>query len=449
MRKLLTLTVLVALVGVLPASAVDFTTYVALGDSLTAGYTSLGLVHYYQTRSFPALLAQQGGSPVFEMPLVSDPGIEPLLYLAQLYPGPVILPVSDTPGMPVNAETTGDIYNLLAGNTDNAMHDLILRFPEAMDPSTGEVVPAPAIAQAIALNPTFVTMWIGNSDILGTAIYATPIEGVTMTPVETFEQLYQTALGALATYTSADIVVATIPSVTAIPFTTSIDPFITLPGGAHVPLIGSNGLLPPDAMVTLGASSLLAQGIGIPVELGGTGQPLPEDLQIVGAGVIPGVVLRAEEVAIITDRTDAFNDIIRETAAAFGAHVVDMNEIFGSLVEEPWVFGGISLSADFLTGGIFSYDAVHPQNIGYGLVAVEFINLINAELITIPGQDIPQVDMNEIIHEGGYMPGAKSAQEQPIFSAEAMEQLMESFPLLRPVVSVKPLREAGSLQAER
>ena len=51
------------------------------------------------------------------------------------------------------------------GNTENAMHDIILRFP--VFPGTD--VPAPAIAQAIALNPSFVTMWIGSNDILGAA----------------------------------------------------------------------------------------------------------------------------------------------------------------------------------------------------------------------------------------------------------------------------------------
>ena len=84
--------------------------------------------------------------------------------------------------------TTGNIYNLLAGHQDNVMHDLILRDGEHT-----------ALEQAIGLQPTFVTMWIGNNDVLNAALAGTPVEGVTMTPVATFEQLYNTALGALRT----------------------------------------------------------------------------------------------------------------------------------------------------------------------------------------------------------------------------------------------------------
>ena len=47
--------------------------------------------------------------------------------------------------------TTGDIGNLIAGNQNNVMHDLILRFPQVQDPSTGNLIDATALVQAIAL----------------------------------------------------------------------------------------------------------------------------------------------------------------------------------------------------------------------------------------------------------------------------------------------------------
>ena len=442
MKKVLALAVAAVVLATVPAAAVDFTTYVALGDSLTAGFASGGLAQPYQEGSYPALLARQMGTPVFEQPLVEYPGIPPVLVLLQLVPGPVLAPASETPGMPLNAEypypynnlgvpgadlydllfTTGDIYNLLAGNFDNVMHDLILRDGEHT-----------ALEQAIGLQPTFLTMWIGNNDILGAAVYATPIDGVTMTPVENFQQMYQQAAGALAAYTDADMVFINLPSVTAIPFVTTLEPYIELPDGSHVPLIGSKGPLPEDAYVTLGAAPLLAAGIGIPVELGGTGIPLPEDLQITAEGVIPGVVLRQDEVAVIEERVATLNAIIAATADAVGAKVFDLNTLFGEIAAgELWAVGGLEVGTAYLVGGLFSYDGVHPQGIGYGLVASELINFINeAYELKNYGQEIPNVNMYEIM--------TGSAEDQPIptplttadiqrvFTPEAFQTLQQVF----------------------
>ncbi|HSF38956.1 MAG TPA: hypothetical protein VLT87_04125, partial [Thermoanaerobaculia bacterium] len=55
----------------------NFTRYVALGDSLTAGFSSNALVETFQRRSYPALIWRQAtnGAAGFEQPLVSQPGI--------------------------------------------------------------------------------------------------------------------------------------------------------------------------------------------------------------------------------------------------------------------------------------------------------------------------------------------------------------------------------------
>ncbi len=440
MKKIIIASCAALLLAALPAFAdVDMTRYLALGDSLTAGFASGGLTQYYQERSYPAMLAGVAGAPDFQLPLVSAPGIPPLMELQSLVPTVIAAPAV-APGQPINATlarpynnlgvpganlydllfTTGDIMNLLAGNTDNVMHDLILR--DGVHP---------AIEQGIGLNPTFVTMWIGNNDELGAAIYATPIEGVTMTPVANFQTMYGNALGALVTYLpGVDIVVINLPDVTSIPFVTTIAPYVNVPGMGHVPLIGSNGPLPEDAYVTLYASSLLAQGIGIPVALGGTGQPLPEDVQIIGTDVVPGVVLRAEEVDAINERIDAFNGIIAATAGALGVPVLDINGYFADVAAgELPTFGGIELDTGFLSGGIFSYDGVHPQNVGYALVAMELVDLINEEF----DADIPQVNMSLVLCAngcGGEAAPAGGFNKDAVFGKDAMQSLMKAFPLL-------------------
>lgn len=435
---------LLALLGVVPASAqVSFERYVALGDSLTAGYVSGGLTQYYQERSYPAMLAMQAGTPDFQLPLVSAPGLPPLLELLALVP-PTIAAPDVAPGVPLNAQlprpynnlgvpganvydmlfTTGDIGNLLAGNQDNVMHDLILRFPQVQDPNTGAMLDATALVQAIALDPTFITVWIGNNDILTAATAGTPIDGVTMTPVSLFETMYEQAIGTLVASTDADIVLINLPDVSSIAFTTTVDPFITIPGVGTIPLESDNGPVSPDSLVTLLASGLIAQGYGLP-----GGPPLPDDLAIHGGEPVPGVILRPDEIATIRERVSAFNDIIADVAATYDLPVLDFNRYLQEIAGgNLWIVGGIELSTDFLIGGIFSYDGVHGQNVGYALVASWLIDLINDEY----GASIPQVNMSEVLCSngcaGGGPPTVIPTAKDFVFSKSAADRLLEVFP---------------------
>ena len=276
MKKIALAVSLVALLAAVPASAqLDLTRYVALGDSLTAGFVSNGLVDCYQLHSFPAWLTAQAGAPALEMPLVSPPGIPPTLILTSLAGGvPTLVPAGNpADAFPYNATyplpygnlgvpganvynmvtTTGDINNLLAGNTDNVMHDLILRVPQVPDPGTGEPLNFTAVVQAIAQDPTFITLWIGNNDVLQGVTSGTPIEGLTMTPVDFFADLYAGAVAELVSRTDADIVLFTLPDVTEIPFMTTVPPVLDLSalGFGVVPIMGSNGPLPADARVVV------------------------------------------------------------------------------------------------------------------------------------------------------------------------------------------------------
>jgi hypothetical protein len=418
----------------------DFTTYVALGDNVTAGFASGSLMDWYQDRSYPAVISQQVAGTAFQQPLVSEPGFGPILELVSLAPTPVIAPVGLVPGIPVNATlprpynnlavptstlfdmvfTTGDINNLLVCNFDNVFNDLILR--------NGINT---ALEQAIGLQPTFMTLWIGNNDVLSAVLAATPIDGVTMTPVESFGLLYNNAVGALVTNTTADMVLINLPYWTAIPFTTSLDPFVDVPGLGRVYLMADTGPLTDDDRVTLGGGALIALGYGLP-----GGPTLPDNLNIFTGE--PGYVLRAAEVEMIDDRIDAFNAIIAGAGATYGLPVFDINELFEGITsgESLPTFGGITLSADFLLGGIFSYDGIHPQNIGSALIANELVRFINAEFgppLNIDGSPadlIPQVDMAEVLFEGDWQsPGISPAKaREVVMSTDAFDQLYALFP---------------------
>lgn len=444
MKTTLSIACLVALLAAAPAAAqVDLSNYVALGDSITAGFVSGSLMNWYQERSYPALLARQAGAAGFEMPLVSEPGIPPILELVSLQ-GPVIAPVSLIPGEPTNPAypfpynnlgvpgatlfdmifTTGDIMNLAQGNLDNVMHDLVLR--------NGVNT---ALEQAIGRDPSFMTVWIGNNDVLAAVLSATPIDGVTMTPVDVFAGLYGNAVGALVTNTTADIVLINIPYVTEIPFVKAFGPFVEIPGAGTIPLVADTGPLQADDLVTLSGAELVAlQGYGLP-----GGPPLPDNLNLFTGE--PGYVLRAAEVEAINERVDAINQIIADTAAAYDLPVLDIKSRFGEIAAgELWVVGALEFSTDFLIGGLFSYDGIHPQHIGQALVAIELIDLVNAEF----GADIPQVNLAEVLFEGDWQTPAISPPKAAdvVLSREAFKQLYE---LLGPKIDQRPrIRRPGT-----
>jgi lysophospholipase L1-like esterase len=447
MKRILIACFLAAILGAAPAGAqLDLTRYVALGDSTSAGFTHGGLQDCYQLNSWPAVLARQAGVQDFELPLVSTPGLPQLLHLVHLEivqgtPVPVIVPIGLEPGTPYNITlprpynalgvpgatlydmlfTTGDALNLLMGNFDNAMHDLILRFPQAPGPG-GVLMPTPAIAQAIGLDPTFVTVWIGFNDIFPAILAATPIEGVTMTPVEIFGLLFPQALGALVAQTSADVVVFTVlDAADTIPLVTSVPPLIEVPGLGIVPLQGTKGPLDPNSLVLAPAGELIAQGWGLPIP---GSPPLPEDLNLVTGE--PGYVLRRSEVKTIQQRTAAFNQIIRDTAAQLGVPVFDVNEFWHEAVEHGLHYGGIELNADFLVGGIVGFDGIHFQQIGDALLAMELIDFLNAEL----GADIEVIDLNDFLFDNpcaGEPAAVAKARNDVTLSTAAHKQLMDVF----------------------
>lgn len=384
----------------------DFTRYVAIGDSITAAFSSGSLNVNYQQTSYPALIYRSatGSTSGFEQPLVTAPGIPAILELRSLQ-GPVIAPKPGL-GSPANltlprpynnlAVPGADVDDVLNRVSDNGgLHDLILRGIGTQ------------LQQAIGLQPTFVSVWIGNNDALGAATSGIVLDGVTLTQAAVFEQKYRTIVGALRSNTSARMVLATIPDVTTIPFVTTIPPVLVNPAtrqpvlvnGQLVPLLGPNGpLVPGRDFVLLTASSLLAQGFGIPAALGGNGQPLPDQ-----------VLLSGNEAGTISARVNQYNNVIRAVAGETGSALVDVSAEFAEIAAHGLELGGIEITSEFLSGGLFSYDGVHPTAFGYAYLANRFIAAINAT----HGADLPFVNLGPFL----FGDGSAGAPEGPVVSA--------------------------------
>jgi lysophospholipase L1-like esterase len=425
---------LVAVLAAAPAGAqTNFTTYVAFGDSLTAGMSNGALVETHQRRSYPALLAAQAGVSGFEQPLVSEPGIPTELTLVTLVP-PVISAKATTQGAPLRLDLArpynnlgvpaAKVSDLLTRVTEggSGFHDLILR-------GRGT-----ALAQGLSLKPTMVTLWIGSYDLLGAVVNGRAIEGVTLTPVASFRTAYQSVVDAIK-QSGAFAVAANLPDVTTIPFVNTIQPIVVSPStgapvrvnGQTVALIGPDGPLPANSLITLAAAPLLLRGDGIPASLGGTGRALPNE-----------VILDLGEVAAIRERVGQYNQAIAEIGQGAGIPVLDIHAFFADTVAHGYMVGGITLTSAFLSGGIFGFDGVHPTDLGYAVIANEWIRFINSR-----GGQLPEVNLGPYLGVGSATAGRATALSDAhvtvaggrapwtAFTAEAYDALRAAFPLLR------------------
>ncbi len=264
------------------------------------------------------------------------------------------------------------------------------------------------IVEAAAQQPTFFMVWLGDNDVLASALAGTDL---LITPADTFAKYYPMATGALiASGKNPKGVVATIPDVTSLPFFTTISkqlPYNSIrlsadtalllnklyTGYGHPEIVWHEGYNPmvysnPDGsysqmqpgdlfLLTLPTDSIKCRGMGIadPVAI----KPYP----------IPGkYILNVTEQANIKAQTDLFNGIITATATAQNLAVADMNAYL-KLFAPGMIFDGIKLSTTFVTGGLFSTDGIHLNPRGSSIAANYLIQAINAKY----GSNIPQSNM--------------------------------------------------------
>ncbi len=240
------------------AGTADFSKYVSLGNSLTAGYSDGALFKRGQEGSYPNLLAQQFaqvGGGAFTIPFCGDDNLGGLLLGGTPIQGTRLYfngaaPVN-VPGTPVT-----EITNLLTGPFNNmgvpgakSYHLAAPGYGNVAGVPTGQANPYYArfasspssriIDDAVAQNATFFSLWIGNNDVLG---YATSggagvnqlgnINPATygandITDPAVFANVYSGLVDAM-TANGAKGVVANIPYVTTIPFFTTV-PFNPVP----------------------------------------------------------------------------------------------------------------------------------------------------------------------------------------------------------------------------
>jgi hypothetical protein len=395
----------------------DFTTFVAIGDSYGAGFESGALEINHQLYSWPAIIAKQVGLTIctpsatatdhcFAEPLISFPGLgstsELQLNDVISYP-PVIAPAPGS-GVPLMA-TFGRPYNNLSvpGYTVGATLALTGK-EQGLGPAILRGLGTEA-DQALSLHPSFIGIWIGGNDFLGPVTSGT---SVGLTTVADFTAQYNALLDKLiAGAPSAGMIVGTLPTnPAAVPFLNTISRFIINPatkspllvGGQPVVMIydSGNGVaapIPAGSFVTLGASSLLGSGFGIPAALAPGFPTLPN-----AGKPLPGaVVITPDEFATIQQRIIDYNSVITASASARNIPVADIKGLFDRVASGNLFVGPFNITGSFITGGFFNLDGIHPTDIGYTLFANEYIKTINSSY----GTHIPLASVADLLANNG------------------------------------------------
>ena len=395
----------------------DFTSYVAIGNSFTAGYSNDALYRDGQLHSFPKILAermQQAGGGPFLQPLV-NPGVgsnaegQSMLVLKEVV-GP-----DGTPMLTVirAAEQGQDIFSQQIQGPFNNMGIPGARSFHLVTPGYGNLNPffgrlmsdpqTTVLDDAMMADPTFFTLWIGNNDVLG---YATSgglgngfselgdpsaISSDDITPMNVFSGSVDDILGTLAASKAGGIVMS-IPDLTSLPLFGTI-PWNGLVLSAEQAQQLRNGYAAqgvPQALIPnfqAGQNGFIIADPDSPIGLRMAQQgellllSVPQDsLRNAGWGSLTPIpdqfTLRASQIGEVQQATDAFNAKLQEAANAFDFAFVDVNSLLEA-AKTGLVFDGVQLNTDFVQGGIFSLDGIHFTPRGAALIANELIKTIN------------------------------------------------------------------------
>lgn len=424
----------------LTAGSADFSNFVTLGNSLTAGYTDNALFQAGQASSFPNIMAQKfalAGGGGFTQPYTND-NIGGLTLGGNLIAPPRLFFDGSGPKL-LPASPTTEVSNVLSGPFNNlgvpgakSFHLLANGYGNIGGVQAGLANPyfvrmasspnASVLEDAMAQNASFFSLWIGNNDVLGYA--TTGGDGSNpITDTNMFTGAYSLLISSL-TSTGAGGIVANIPDVTTIPFLTTV-PYNPVPldaatagalnqgyalynGGLQQAFAALNGtgLFTEEEVAKRTISFSAGEGNALVIidedltDLGAINpafagipqyrQATAEDLFVLtlsslipqGYGTqIPLAdkwALTPEEQQEIATATQAFNSVIENAASQAGLAFVDANSLMTSLSTTGVSSNNFILTSDLVLGGAFSLDGVHPTSRGFALIANEMLKAIDA-----------------------------------------------------------------------
>jgi lysophospholipase L1-like esterase len=375
----------------------DFTRFVGVGDSLSAGFQDGSLYDGSthppdvagQTHGFIPLLGEAMGTQVV-LPLMSYPGLTSTGLLVRNPAAPCAFGATAFTTVAPDPNATRINPQVPATNVAIPGQSMVTANTVRWSPTpttSGEKLvfaiigvpyafaggtPKTQVETAVGLAPTFVSLWLGGNDALGAA---TSADASLLTNATTFNENADAVYAALKA-TGAKGVVGNVPDVTVIPHLFSQADLVALTGGA----INADGIqlltgVKKKDFVPLSQIPAVVAIIGNPAS-----GPLAENQ-----------ILRSGEVKKIRKGIKKFNKRILALARDNDWAHVDVFAILNGYDQNGLTVGTVPLSTRYL-GGIFSLDGVHPTNTGHGLLATAFIQAINAKYgTTLPLPDLAAI----------------------------------------------------------
>jgi len=422
----------------------DFSSFVAIGDSYTAGYTDGALGAEGQKYSFVNIMAQQFktvGGGEFKQPLTAEGksvgtttidaqgnknGFFKLSVTASTASGLKPVPTAGDMSIFTTSVALQSPFNNMGVPGAKSIH---LVTPGFGNPAAGQgkfnpfftrmasnPVSTTVLGDALLTEPTFFSLWIGGNDVLWYALAGG--EAVNggfgsddITPLDNFNGAIDLILNSLSTGGATKGVMANIPDINALPYFTTV-PYNALKldqtsadalnagyaqynlaaNAASLPAIvfvaGYNPFVIADPEYALGFRQIKSTEkvlLSLPTDkISGTekwGSMTPIPISY---------ILDESELANIRTTTAAFNTSLKAKADAKGLAFVDIFALMNEIVLGKQ-FDGFKYSSTFVSGGMFSLDGIHATNRGSAIIANEFIKAINAKY----GANVPVVNIND------------------------------------------------------
>jgi len=369
----------------------DFTSYVAIGNSLTAGVSDGALYEKAQKYSFPNLIAYSANViNDFKQPIMGGNGFsfnenEGRLSI-DLFNFTIEFLASgseDKRGLNRAFNNLGiplikanQVYNAKtpADANDNHFFDKILR-------NSGGT----QLQEALSLDPTFITLWIGNNDVLEAASTGLADERYPFTDPGDFEDDMNTIINQLLSNTDAPILIANIFDLTELPYFSSLPSQMNFMETKKY-LFGEceNGIreLTNDDIILFWA---------IPEYFSFRDSTQYPNNITENTALNDTLILDATEKNEIINTINAYNNIIQNLVAQYDQlYLIDIYSLYKEIANNGYDIGGLTYTDDFiyidengainanLTNTLFSNDALHPNQFGYLAIANTFIEAINS-----------------------------------------------------------------------
>lgn len=359
-----------------------FSSYVALGNSITAGFQSGGIIDTTQETSYAVLLSRQLNTP-FGVPALADPGCPPPYQAFFNDSGELVQ--QRPPG--TDQETCGFRTDEIASGVNNVALPSA-KVADATSNETGNTQAATfsqfllggrtQVEAALDANPTFVSVWIGNNDVLIPARQGS----ANVTPQNTFESEYKEMLDELSS--SEALEGGVLIGVTSIQFT----PFFS-PGPVYENLEGTPQF--PSNLNVQNCASSGPNGLTplVPLSYGfkklgqarSTNQPVTIDCSA------DAKALSLSDVQTLVGAVQNYNSFIQSQAQQRGFAYLNPNSILRNVYQDD---NGTPMmptddpipkfpaaTSDQPFGPFFSKDGIHPNDATHRLVANELIKLLN------------------------------------------------------------------------